>query len=81
MECREQGCVKWVERPRIGSMTVSNSLLVQIMHTNYILDCSSIKTIKIIKAAPTSFGLHKPSSGSHSQLVAKITMLVPMYLL
>jgi hypothetical protein len=34
---------------------------------------------KIIKAAPTYFGLHKPSSGSHSQCVAKIAMLVPVY--
>jgi len=26
MECREKGCVKWVERPRIGSMTVFDQL-------------------------------------------------------
>jgi len=33
-----------------------------------------LKHIKIIEAAPTCFG--KPSSGSHSQCLAKITRLV-----
>jgi hypothetical protein len=36
--------------------------------------------MKIIKAASTCFGLPKPISGSHSQRLAKITMLVPVYL-
>jgi hypothetical protein len=34
-----------------------------------------------MKAAPTCFSLHKPSSECHSQCLAKLTMLVPMYLL
>jgi hypothetical protein len=40
-----------------------------------------LKKLKVIKAAPTCFGLHKPSSGSHSQGLVKITMLVPVHLL
>jgi len=36
-----------------------------------------LKHIKIMEAAPTRFGLQrKPSSGSHSQCLAKITRLV-----
>ena len=40
----------------------------------------TIKTFKIIKVAPTCFGLHKPSSGSYSLCIAKITFLVPVYM-
>jgi hypothetical protein len=47
-------------------------------HKLYI-NCSIIKTIRIIKAAPTCFGLHKPSPGSYRQRLAKITVLVPVY--
>jgi hypothetical protein len=46
----------------------------------FILDFKIIKTIKITKAAPTCFGLHKPSYGRDSQSLAKITLLVPVYL-
>ena len=38
-------------------------------------------TIIIIKVAPTCFGLHKPSSGSCSLCLAKITFLFPVYVL
>jgi len=36
---------------------------------------------KIIEVAPTCFGLHKPSSESYSLCLAKITFLVPVYVL
>jgi len=48
------------------------------MHTNNFKKI--IKTFKIIKVA-TCFGLHKPSSGSYSLCLAKITFLVPVYML
>jgi len=39
-----------------------------------------IKTFRIIKVAPTCFGLHKPSSGSYSLCLANITFLVPVHM-
>ena len=39
-----------------------------------------IKTFKIVKVSPTGFGLHKPSSGSYSLCLAKITFLLPVYM-
>ena len=41
---------------------------------------NTIKIFKITKVAPTCFGLHKPSSGSYSLCLAKITFLVPVYM-
>jgi hypothetical protein len=49
------------------------------MHTNYI-KFELLKQLKVVKAATTCFGLFKQLSGSHSQRVAKITLMVPMYL-
>jgi hypothetical protein len=53
---------------------------VQLMHTNYI-KMWIIKTFKIITVAPTCFSLYKPSSGSHKQYLAKITLMVQVYML
>jgi hypothetical protein len=51
-----------------------------LSYINYI-KLQIIKTFKIITVAATCFGLHKPSSGSHSTCLAKITLLVQVYLL
>jgi len=46
------------------------------MHTT-LKNVQLLKHFKISKSAPTCFGLsRKPSSGSHSQYLAKITHLV-----
>ena len=48
----------------------------QLMHTT-LKSVELLKHFKIRKTAPTCFGLKgKPSSGSHSQYLAKITHLV-----
>jgi len=39
-------------------------VFVQLMHTNYYKIVKQLKSFNIIIAAPTCFGLHKPSSGS-----------------
>jgi hypothetical protein len=54
--------------------------IVQLMHTKYI-EIRIIKTTKIITVAPTCFGLCKPSSGSHKQYLAKITLMFQIYML
>jgi hypothetical protein len=56
-----------------------NSLFVQLMHTNY-SKLWIIKIFIIITVAPTCFGLHQPSSGSHNPCLAKITLLVQVYM-
>jgi len=45
-------------------LIVSLLLLFQLIHTNYYKIVKLSKSSKIIIAAPTCFGLHKPSSGS-----------------
>jgi len=48
----------------------------QLMHTT-LKNLELLKHFKIIKTTPTCFGLQrKPSSGSHSHYLAKITHLV-----
>jgi hypothetical protein len=53
--------------------TVSNTFIVQLMHTT-LKNVELLNHFKIKEAAETCFGLNmKPSSGSHSQYLAKIT--------
>ena len=54
---------------------ILNPLFVQLMHTNYYKIVKQLKSFTIILAAPTCFGLHKPSSGSSQPDFAKVTML------
>jgi hypothetical protein len=53
--------------------------IFQLMHVNYI-KMWIIKTFKIITVAPTCFGLCKPSSGNHNHYLAKITLMVHVYI-
>ena len=45
-------------------LIVLSPLFVQLKHTNYYKIVKQLKSFTIIIAAPTYFGLHKPSSGS-----------------
>ena len=45
---------------------------------NHCATAVPIKTFRIIKVAPTCFGLHNTSSGSYNLCLAKITFLVPL---
>jgi hypothetical protein len=68
-----------------GKLSRKNTLhfkfsIVQLRHTNYIKMWIN-KTFKIISVAPTCFGLYKPSSGSHKKYLAKITLMVQVYML
>ena len=47
------------------------------MHKNYYKIVKLLKSFKIMIAAPTCFGLHKPSTGSYSLCFAKVTVLLP----
>jgi len=49
--------------------------LSQLMHTNY-FNRQTVKTFNTIIFAPTCFVLHKPSSGSYSLRIAKVTVWI-----
>jgi len=53
-----------------------SSLFVQIMHTEYYKIVKELKSFKIIKVAPTCFGLHKPASGSFREAQAESSLML-----
>ena len=66
---------RFTRKPSSGSHNIQY-FNFQLMHTT-LKNVELLKHSKISKTAPTCFGLQgKPSSGSYSQFLAKITHLV-----